>query len=199
MTKRILWASLILTAILVGIYPTTYFLIDRKFGLLNTKSDELLSNIIWNIGFYTHITLGGLALLIGWLQFNTKFRVKYLQLHRVIGKVYVVSVILSSISGFYIALSATGGIIAALGFVSLAILWLFTTLNAYKSIKNKQIVLHQKMMIYSYALCFAAVTLRIWLPILISILGDFTKAYIITAWLCWIPNFLIARNITSRL
>ncbi len=45
-------------------------------------------------------------------------------------------------------------------------------------------------MIISYALCFAAVTLRIWLPILEVVFGDFNTAYIITAWLCWIPNLI---------
>jgi len=54
-------------------------------------------------------------------------------------------------------------------------------------------------MIYSYAACFAAVTLRIWLPLLTMIYGDFVKAYVIVAWLCWIPNIIVAGVITRRL
>ena len=47
-------------------------------------------------------------------------------------------------------------------------------------------------MIYSYAACFAAVTLRIWLPTLTSIMGEFIGAYRIVAWLCWVPNMIVA-------
>jgi hypothetical protein len=46
-------------------------------------------------------------------------------------------------------------------------------------------------MIISYSLTYAAVTLRIWLPILLMIFsGDFNTAYRIVAWLSWVPNFI---------
>ena len=54
------------------------------------------------------------------------------------------------------------------------------------------------MMIYSYAACFAAVTLRIWLPMLSALIGDFVIAYRIIAWLCWIPNIIWANQIVKR-
>jgi len=86
---------MVVLAILIGLYPSIYFLIDRNFGLLSSKSNEILTSTIWNIAFYIHIILGGLALLIGWLQFNSKIRIKRVKLHRLIGKVYIVSVFFS--------------------------------------------------------------------------------------------------------
>jgi len=71
-------------------------------------------------------------------------------------------------------------------------------MTAYISIRNKQVEKHQKMMIYSYAACFAAVTLRLWLPLLTAALGDFITAYTIVAWLCWIPNMIVANQIVRR-
>ncbi|PZX94584.1 DUF2306 domain-containing protein [Flavobacterium aquariorum] len=198
MAKKGLWILLVSLAIIIGLYPTLYFMIDRKFGLLSSKSTELLTNSFWNIGFYTHIILGGIALLIGWTQFSSKIRIWNLTLHKRIGKIYLVSVIFSSIAGIYISFYATGGLISFLGFICLGIVWFYTTLKAYLYIKNKQIEQHQKMMIYSYAACFAAVTLRIWLPLLTFIYGDFVKAYVIVAWLCWIPNLIVASLITRR-
>ena len=47
-------------------------------------------------------------------------------------------------------------------------------------------------MIYSYAACFAAVTLRLWLPLLVFLFGDFIKAYVLVSWLCWVPNIIVA-------
>jgi uncharacterized membrane protein len=198
MTKKGLWILLVALAVVIGLYPSIYFLIDRKFGLLSSKSAELLTNTFWNIGFYTHIILGGIALLIGWTQFSSKIRIRNLTLHKQIGKIYMIAVILSSIAGIYIGFFATGGLIASLGFICLGIIWFYTTSQSYLHIKNKQVEQHQKMMIYSYAACFAAVTLRIWLPLLTLIYGDFTKAYVIVAWLCWIPNLIIASLITKR-
>lgn len=37
-----------------------------------------------------------------------------------------------------------------------------------------------------------AVTLRLWLPILIMIFVRFTPAYQVVAWLAWVPNLLVA-------
>jgi uncharacterized membrane protein len=169
-----------------------YFMTDREFGLLASKSEELLSNVPWNIGFYGHILFGGLALLIGWLQFSKKLRNANIQRHRTIGKVYIVSALISGTCAIYIALYATGGIISSLGFMSLGVLWLFTTTKAYSAIKKRDLQLHQGFMIYSYAACFAAVTLRIWLPLLTFAFGDFVTAYRIVAWLCWVPNIIFA-------
>ncbi|MDP2414804.1 DUF2306 domain-containing protein [Daejeonella sp.] len=199
MIKKTSWILFVTMAIVIGLYPGIYFLIPREFGLLSSKKTELLNNIFWNIGFYTHIILGGLALLIGWIQFNSKMRTRNILLHRQVGKLYLIAVFLSSIAGIYIGFYATGGIVSSLGFISLGIIWFYTTLMAYLHIRNKRIEQHQKMMIYSYAACFAAVTLRIWLPILIMIFGDFNKAYVIVAWLCWVPNLLVAKLITSRI
>jgi uncharacterized membrane protein len=167
--------------------------------LLQSKSEALLSNVIYNIGFYTHIMLGGLALLIGWLQFIPKLRKRNRRLHRQIGRVYVIATSLSAVAAIYIAVYATGGIIATLGSMGLGTTWLYTTLRAYVTIKNKQIVQHQKQITYSYAACFAAVTLRVKLPLLTLLLHDLTTAYLIIAWLCWLPNLVVAYFITKRL
>lgn len=199
MKKKIFWIMLAILSTLIGLYPLKYLLNEGKIGILNGKPDWLLNSEIWNISFYTHIVLGGVALLIGWIQFNAKLRLNKPYTHKFIGKTYVVSVLLSSFSGFYIALFADEGLWASLGFSCLAVIWFYTTLMAYLAVRNKQFLRHQNMMIYSYAACFAAVTLRIWLPILIMIIGNFGISYIIVAWLSWIPNLFVAYLIIKRL
>lgn len=191
-TNKVAWFVFAFMAIGVGLYPLLYFFIDRQFGLLASKSDELLVNVFWNFGFYGHILLGGLALMIGWVQFSKKMRSRNLNLHRNLGKVYVIAVVISGICGIFIAFNATGGVITMLGFIGLGLVWLYTTLKAYFAIRKGDIQLHQGMMIYSYAACFAAVTLRIWLPLLTIAFGDFTTAYRVVAWLCWVPNIIFA-------
>lgn len=198
MAKKIFKILIAITAILVGLYPFIYFFIDRKFGLLQSKSEALLNNFLWNTGFYVHIILGGIALLIGWTQFGAKRRNRNLKLHRQIGKVYVVAALLSALSGIYIGFFSTGGIVAAMGFICLGIVWFFTTLKAYTEIKNSNIIKHQEMMIYSYAACFSAVTLRIYLPLLVLYFNNFNQAYVIVAWLCWVPNVVVAYFLVKK-
>jgi len=197
--NKSIWWVFAAMCIMIGLYPIIYFVIDRHFGLLSSKSSTLLSDQIWNIAFYCHIVLGGLALLVGWTQFWTSLRNKRMRLHRTIGKIYVVSVLISGVCGIYIAQFATGGMINVVAFSSSGIVWLFTTLLAFKAIKNGNIALHQKMMIYSYAVCFSAVTLRIWLPILIGFTGEFISAYRMVGFLSWVPNLLVAYLITKRI
>lgn len=86
MIKRALFILLATVSTLVGLYPFVYFFIDRRFGLLDLKSEALLANNIWNITFYVHIVLGGIALLVGWTQFIPKWRTNNIKLHRQVGK-----------------------------------------------------------------------------------------------------------------
>ncbi len=176
----------------VGLYPAIYFIIDPTFGLLASKSQELLANQLWNLGFYGHIVFGGMSLTIGWTQFVHRIRLKRPAVHRLIGKLYIIFVLISGSCAVYIAFFATGGIIAKTGFLFLGLIWLSTTILAYRAILQNQFDRHEHMMIYSYAACFAAVTLRIWLPILTGYFGEFLLPYQIVSWLCWVPNMLVA-------
>tara|TARA_R110002073_G_scaffold72537_1_gene177783 strand:+ start:825184 stop:825804 length:621 start_codon:yes stop_codon:yes gene_type:complete len=199
MIKKITGAIFGILAMAIGVYPLLYFLADEAIGIQKSKTDLLLSDVFWNIGFYAHIALGGLALFIGWIQFNKKIRRKRPQFHRRIGMIYVVAVLISATASIYIGFFATGGPIAKIGFITLGVFWFYTTSTAFISIKKGNIAQHQKFMIYSYAACFGAVTLRIWLPILIILHeGRFIPAYRIVAWLAWVPNVIVAYFIIKK-
>ena len=190
--NKVAWVVFVFLAIGIGLYPLVYLFASDDFGLLMNKSNELLASVFWKTAFYGHISFGGLALLVGWSQFVKKWRTQHLKWHRNIGKIYVVSTLISGLCGVYLGFFATGGLVSSLGFISLGVIWLFTTARAYIAVKNKDLSLHQGMMIYSYAACFAAVTLRIWLPFLTIVFGEFLLAYKIVAWLCWVPNMVFA-------
>ena len=199
--KNLLWITFVGLAIAIGLYPLIYYFADMSNkGLLVSKPVDLLKNELWYALFYLHITFGGIALLTGWSQFIAKLRVQYLNIHRLTGKVYIISVTISSLSGLYIAFFATGGMVSVLGFGTLAVLWLYTIVMAYTSILKGNIEKHQYWMIRNYALTFGAVTLRLWLPILIGfIFYEFNPAYKIVSWLSWVPNLIVAELIIIKL
>ncbi|WP_456460669.1 DUF2306 domain-containing protein [Reichenbachiella sp.] len=197
--KKIGWVIFGVFSVLVGVYPVLYGLVDMSQGFLGGKTDELLNSSVWNWLFYQHISMGAISMLTGWTQFSKKLRAKNINLHRTLGKIYVFSVLLSGSAGLYLSFFATGGIIAVFGFGTMAVLWLSTTVMAFLTIKRGEVAAHQNWMIRSYALCWAAVTLRLWLPGLQAFGGmEFISAYLLVSWLCWVPNLAVAEMFFIR-
>ncbi len=146
---------------MTGLYPAYYYIVKSvNPGILAGKSAELLSSYFYRGSFYTHITFGGIALLIGWMQFSKKIRAWNINLHRGLGKAYMTAVALSGIAGFTVAMSATGGPVSMAGFGLLAVLWLYTDFRGYRAIRRLDIGRHRAWMLRNYSLTFAAVTLR---------------------------------------
>ncbi|MEM6685256.1 MAG: DUF2306 domain-containing protein [Bacteroidota bacterium] len=190
--KKIAWLILAYFCIYIGFRPLKYFLADGPIDLLANKPSEVLNSTLYMTTFYIHIVTGGIALLIGWVQFIKWFRDKSRKVHRIIGKIYVFSVLISAPVGFYIGFFASGGIITQVGFTFGAFVWFVMTFLAYKTIRNGNIKKHREYMIYSYVGTFAAVMLRFILYPLIEITGDFAFAYSISVWGSWLPNIGIA-------
>jgi hypothetical protein len=53
-------------------------------------------------------------------------------------------------------------------------------------------------MIRNFALAFAAVMLRLYLPMAFAAGADFEESYRAIAWLCWVPNVLVAEWLVKR-
>lgn len=196
--SKIAWIIFGILSISIGLYPILYFVFGREFGVFNSHGQEELASFLWNSNFYAHIIFGGIALAIGWIQFNQKLRDRKRKLHKKIGMAYVTAVFFSSLSGIFVAVYTAGGWIASLGFICLGLIWFCTTMMGWITAKTKDFDSHEEWMIYSYAACFAAVTLRIYLPLLQNIFGDFIPAYQLVAWLCWLPNMVVAYFITNK-
>jgi uncharacterized membrane protein len=145
-----------------------------------------------------HLVGGAVALAVGAFQLSRRIRARRLELHRWLGRLYVTGVIIGGIAGFLLAFRADGGFVARVGFATLAVLWLTATITAYVHIRNRRVEQHRAWMLRSYALTFAAVTLRLWLP-LSQIAGmPFIDAYQAVAWVCWVPNLLVVEWFVLR-
>jgi uncharacterized membrane protein len=179
----------ILTATLI---PISFFLAPTQ-GILADKSKTLLANQLYMDSFYVHVILGGIALLIGWIGFIDKIRIKYQNFHRIIGRIYVICFLITAITSILVSYHASGGKVSQWGFMGIGIIAVFTTIKGFLAILNKEIEEHQAWMRYSYACCLASVTLRLWNPLLGLFINDFELMYQIVAWLSWIPNLLYVK------
>ena len=144
------------------------------------------------IALYAHLAGGLLALALGPWQFNARIRDGYREVHRWMGRSYVVAVLVGGTGGLALATRSMHGWVTHLGFGVLAVCWLGTTLQAYRRIRAGDVVTHQRWMIRSYALTLAAVTLRIYLPASAVAGLPFDVSYQVISWLCWVPNLLVA-------
>jgi uncharacterized membrane protein len=138
---------------------------------------------------YTHAFASILALVLGPFQFTARLRQHYPMVHRWLGRCYLgVGVLVGGLAGLYMSQFAFGGPVARAGFAALAVAWLYTGLRAYISIRHRAFAEHRKWMIRNYALTFAAVMLRLYLPASMVAGIEFSLAYAVIAWLCWVPN-----------
>jgi uncharacterized membrane protein len=141
---------------------------------------------------FGHMAFGGISLLAGALQFSTRLRFGRPAVHRLLGRVYALTVLVSGVSALLLAPSSTGGLSAHFGFGFLAALWLTTTARAVLDARRGAFDEHRAWMIRSYALCLAAVTLRLQLAVGGVAGVPFEASYPAIAWLCWVPNLIIA-------
>jgi len=154
---------------------------------------------IYPAAIYAHIFGSALALIIGPFQFWTRLRNERPQLHRWLGRCYLlVGVGIGGSAGLFMAFHAFGGLPARLGFGVLALLWLYSGYRAYRAIRARDIAAHRRWMVRNFALTFAAVTLRLYLPTAMVSGSAFEPAYIAVAWLCWVPNLIAAELIFNR-
>jgi uncharacterized membrane protein len=147
------------------------------------------------VGLYMHVFSAVFALALGPFQFSARLRERSRQLHRWLGRLYLgVGVLLGGISGLYLSQYAQGGIVAKLGFAALAVCWIATGLVAYLAVRRGDIAAHRKWMVRNLALTLAAVTIRLYSPILAVAGVPFEVAYPLVAWLCWVPNLIVAER-----
>ncbi|MGB7318197.1 MAG: DUF2306 domain-containing protein [Planktotalea sp.] len=142
--------------------------------------------------FLLHISGASVALGLGAIQFIKPLRKRRPMLHRWIGRIYALAIAIGGISGLIIALQIES-VIGTLGFAVLAILWVLVTGKAVMLARARKIAAHRRWMICSFALTFAAVTLRLQLALfMFGFAMPYEAVYPFLAWSCWVPNLLFA-------
>lgn len=160
-------------------------------GLLQTKPKALLGDAYYLVSFGIHVLFGGIAMMTGWAQFIDGWRRSSPTAHRWLGRVYAFSIFLSAPAGFVVAAHSTGGAVTAAGFSGLDLFWLVSTTWGVAAIRGRQVAVHRKAMILSYAMTLSAVTQRIQLGIISGATGgNIALALQISSWLCWLPQFV---------
>jgi len=139
-----------------------------------------------------HFLGGGIALFVGAFAFHRGILTRAPRLHRTFGMVYFAAVLGSGVTGLAMATRSMHGMSTHLGFGLLAVTWLATSALGLRAIKRGDILTHRRWMVRSYALCYAAVMLRLQMLPLMTMFGGFGTAYQVVTWSCWVPNLVFA-------
>ena len=184
--RRAGWSLMLLLSLAIMVYAGA-LLVTRAFP------DELGPSFrVHSLAISLHIVGAILPLVLGPFQFLSRLRNRYLNVHRWSGRLYLLGVLAGGTSGLYLAPFSYGGLNTHLAFGSLAVLWLATGVLAYRAIRAGRIEEHRRWMIRNFALTFAGVMLRLWMPVSVVSGIPFGTAYAVVAWLCWVPNLIVA-------
>ncbi|WP_374963997.1 DUF2306 domain-containing protein [Lysinibacillus sp. RS5] len=169
-------------------------LVDSGFYYVKVYYYQEKLSSIWDMMILIHIIGSSIPLLIGPFLFVKKIRRDKLAVHRIMGYAYVGGILIGGISGFYTAFYSTGGVVSHIGFILLSILWIYSGLMVTNYAIKGENYFHRAWAIRSYSLTFVAVTLRLWLGLFALIFGGeaYVSYYVVIAWLCWVPNLIIA-------
>ena len=152
MTKYTLWLLLGLAAFFVFITNEVFLIAD--YPLYHQYRVHLIAD---RYLIFPHAVFGTLALLSGPVQFSTRLRRRYLSFHRILGRLYVLSVVSAAV----LAMIISAGHPLFAGTVVQASAWIICTLAAFLTARNRHIAQHRQWMVRSYAVTFTFITLRI--------------------------------------
>lgn len=143
-----------------------------------------------------HAVPAGLALILGPIQFVAPLRTRFPRFHRITGRIYMISVVFATIGAFVATAFSVDGFAAQVAFGLLGVVWLYTLIQGFLTIRRGEVQLHRVWMVRNYALTFTAVTLRTFLVIGLafrSTLGlDFFDVYTTSAWASLFVNVVVA-------
>lgn len=170
-----------------------YIPVRTDAAFLLTKQ-EYIGITPWLVAFFIHVFTSMIPLAAGFTQFAPMHSLRRKKIHRIMGKCYIVVVLfISGPASFIMALLANGGLYSRIAFTTLSLLWMYSTAQAWRTVRAGQYEQHRSWMYRSYALTLSAITLRSWKWLLVALFHlRPLDTYKIIAWLGFIPNLLLA-------
>jgi uncharacterized membrane protein len=168
------------------------FLYGFAMKYLTPQQDQY--GIYWSrwVWVYVHVVAGAIALLVGPAQFWLGLNHRVAKLHRSMGILYVVAVVVGAASAYYLAAHNDFSWVFGLGLGSMATAWILTTALAMVSIVLRQVEQHREWMIRSYTVTFGFVIFRAIYEFLdMTEIGTMVERMTAASWLAWtLPLFL---------
>ncbi|MGX5817781.1 DUF2306 domain-containing protein [Chitinophaga lutea] len=172
----------------IGVFFMTWLFMHGADHYLDMTPEALgrYYNVRWFL--IAHITSGGGALISGIVQFWPKLRNFSWKLHRLIGYLYLLAVLVSSISALVLASTAAREISWGYSFTLQvwASVWISATFIAFWTAVRRQFKLHKEWMVRSYIVTVAFLISGFAYKIpYVQQLGSFEEVAVPLFWMGW--------------
>ena len=111
-------------------------------------------------GLWVHIVGGTMAMFLGPVQLWLGQTRQKLQLHRTLGKLYLLGVALDNLAAYYLCLTTPVGFVYATGLFGMTLASTITTVMAVVAIRYRNFDQHREWMIRSYVVILSFVFFR---------------------------------------
>ncbi|MFJ6385058.1 DUF2306 domain-containing protein [Kitasatospora sp. NPDC092039] len=182
------WAVMTVLSTFIVVSSVKYFSFDPAAYFAHQRATYLSHQVPLGIHVFGAVT----ALALGPWQFSGRLRARLPRWHRRIGATYLLACLVGGVGALWLAPVAYGGALSGAGFAGLAAAWLVTGGAGLRAVLDGRVADHRRWMIRSFALTSAAVTLRLMLLAATTAGLDFRASYTAIAWLCWVPNLVLA-------
>ena len=117
--------------------------------------------------------------------------------NRLLGKIYVVAVVLGGITGMYLALTSQVNLGYMFGLMAMSFFWASSGLMAFFSIRKKKVELHKEWMLRTYTITFTAfVFTRLIIDVIVPLeIAEPSDIYALSVWSSWVIPLLILEMI----
>lgn len=140
-----------------------------------------------------HAFFGALGLLLPVFQFSNRLRARYLQTHRILGYIYVVSVFIAAPLAVPMTIRFGPSLVAASSVQSFG--WMVTTAIALYCVRQGNIAQHRRWMIRSYPFAMVFTVTRLIIPIppifRLGVVGIETVVWTVIAMAAILPNIVL--------
>ena len=168
-TVTLRWSGMVLvttvwvSAALFGLYILAFYAAALYEGDTNRWNEVLpglyeKDSVATTSGIGLHFATGGIILLLGSIQLINVVRVRFPALHRWIGRIYIVSSLLTAVGGLtFILLKGTiGGIMMDIGFALYGVLMFLAAIETYRHAVAKRLEKHRAWALRLYALAIGS-------------------------------------------
>jgi uncharacterized membrane protein len=182
------WLVLLAAMMLIVVYSRDWALLDAGSPLR-----QRYAGIPW--WMLVHGITGAVALFLAPFQFSSRLRRRYIQIHRIMGRVYVACTAVAAPAAIPIAVILGPAVLVPAATLQ-AIGWIVTTATALYCIRTGRIAEHREWMLRSYPFALVFVVVRVLLTIPpIDRMGEF--GLVVSVWSTIavagiVPSFLIA-------
>lgn len=206
-------ATVWISAMLFGLYILAFYAVALFQGN-ETQWNEVLPGLYdpktpsATIGIGVHFAAGGIILMLGCIQMMEIIRQRYLNLHRWLGRIYIVASIFAGVGGliFIFVKGTIGGTTMDIGFSLYGLLMILAAILTAYFARKKQMDQHRAWGIRLFALAIGSWLYRMdygfWFLLTdrFAHTDDFTGGFDqVMAFFFYIPNLIVAEFFIGKI